>query len=81
MNNKKMKNAHINRDSDKDFELRYIDKFSNRFQSVLSSRIQIDIFIKHILYNNSLYKIKHDIRSKKYVFRKIINSRAILYFH
>ena len=81
INNRKMKNTHINNDSDKYFELRYIDKFSNKFQNVLSNRIQIDIFIKHILYNSSLYKIKHDIRNKKYVFRKMSDSRAILYLH
>ena len=81
MNNKKMKNVYINRDNDEDLKLRYIDKFLNRFQSVLNNRIQIDIFIKHISHNNSLYKIKHDIESKKYVFRKIIDNRAILYLY
>ena len=31
INNNKMKDAHINYNSDKDFELRYIDKNLNRF--------------------------------------------------
>ena len=81
INSRKMKDTYINRDSDKYFEFRYIDRFLNRFQSVLSSRIQIDIFIKHILHNNNSYKTKHGIGNKKYVFKKMIDSRAILYFH
>ena len=31
INNRKMKNAYINRNNNKDFKLRYIDRFLNRF--------------------------------------------------
>ena len=39
INNKKMKDTHINRDSDKDFKFQYIDRNLNRFQNILSNRI------------------------------------------
>ena len=55
MNSRKIKNTHINRNSDKDFEFRYIDKSLNKFQKILNNRIQINILIKYILYNNNLY--------------------------
>ena len=54
-----MKNAYINRNSDRDFKFRYINKNLNRFQSILNNDIQIDIFIKHISHNNNLYKIEY----------------------
>ena len=76
-----MKDAYINRNSDEDFELRYIDRLSDRFQSILNNYIQIDIFIKHISHNNNSYQIKNKIWNKKHVFKKIINSRAILYLY
>ena len=56
-----MKDIYINRNSDKNFEFRYIDKNLNRFQNILSNRIQIRIIIKHILHSNNSYKIKNEI--------------------
>ena len=56
-----MKNIYINRDNNKNFEFRYIDKNLDKFQSILNSRIQIDIVIKHISHNNNSYKIKNEI--------------------
>ena len=61
INNKKMKNTYINRDSDKDLKLRYNNESSNKFKSILSNRIQIRIIIKHISHNNNSYKIKNRI--------------------
>ena len=61
INNKKMKNIHINRDNDKDLKFRHNNESLNRFKSILSSRIQIRIVIKHIPHSNNSYKIKNRI--------------------
>ena len=61
INSRKMKNAHINYDNDKDFELRHNNENLNRFQIILCSGIQVDTDIKYISHRNDLYKIKNRI--------------------
>lgn len=54
-----MINSHIDSNSDKDFQLRDVDRFPNRIKSTLLRGIQIGVIAKHLPHSSCPYERKY----------------------